>query len=31
MFEDGMEKVKSGLTTLDEVLRVVSIPEYLSK
>lgn len=27
LFEDGIEKVMSGLTTLDELLRVVEIPE----
>lgn len=27
MFEDGIEKVKSGLTTLDELLRVAEPPE----
>lgn len=27
MFEDGVEKVKLGITTLDEVMRVAQIPE----
>jgi type IV pilus assembly protein PilB len=28
MFEDGLEKVKSGVTTIDEVLRVTEPPKY---
>lgn len=28
MFEDGVEKVKSGVTTLEEVLRVTEPPKY---
>ncbi|KKS17550.1 MAG: general secretion pathway protein E, general secretion pathway protein E [candidate division WWE3 bacterium GW2011_GWC1_41_7] len=31
LFEDGMEKVKSGITTIDELLRVAAPPEKYEK
>ena len=31
MFDDGLEKVKTGITTLDELLRVVEPPEITKK
>jgi type II secretory ATPase GspE/PulE/Tfp pilus assembly ATPase PilB-like protein len=30
LFEDGLEKVKSGLTTMEELLRIAAPPEVIS-
>jgi type II secretory ATPase GspE/PulE/Tfp pilus assembly ATPase PilB-like protein len=30
MFDDGIEKVKNGITTLEELLRVVPTPQYIA-
>ena len=29
LFEDGIEKVKNGITTLEELLRVAELPEIV--
>jgi hypothetical protein len=30
LFEDGLEKVKAGLTTIEELLRIAAPPEVVS-